>query len=80
MRTLKLLTLFSVTLGVALTNKVKTSSTTNDDVLMSNIEALANNENGIVMNECYHVGAIECPIGGYAECVFLRIDNDTSLY
>lgn len=80
MRTLRLLALFSATLGVALTNKVKTSPITNDDVLVSNIEALANNESGMQINECLHVGAIECPNGGYAECVFLKIGNDTSLY
>lgn len=79
MRKFKLLTIICVTLGVILTNKVKTSSITNDNVLMSNIEALANNENGKNINECIHIGTIECPNGGYAECVFLKIDNEASL-
>lgn len=69
-------------LGVILASENKDSNTIYNDVVLNNIEALANSEDIGNLNLCIDTGSTKCPSGEYVKTLFLKIDDndETSLF
>lgn len=76
MKNLKLLTGLCLILGVTIATKDKNETRLKTEMLLSNIEALANNEDIVSVDHCYLDGSVKCPAGGYSVYQILNINRN----
>ena len=81
MRKIKMNVLLVSILGAFFVCNNKNSTSIYSDVELSNIEALASNENeSYLVAECRKTGSVECYDGSYTHRIIYKFDRETSLY
>ena len=80
MKAIKRLTLVSCILGALFMYNTNKKGTVHNDILIENVEALSQKELWETVNDCNFFGEVECPIGGYAEFVFCRFEDELVEY
>ena len=80
MKQVKMCVLLASILGAFFVCKTKNSDSIYNEVELTNIEALANSEDIGYSNMCIETGSTKCPTGEYVRTLFLKFDDETSLY